>query len=119
QCARMTASDIDGVFKVYPSRCRHRGPLQEHLRRVSFSVHRFIAFMQGTGRFDPCKSPPSYQPLRDAYVEWMRRRQHSADGTLDLRARSIGQFLQWLGPQATPTRLSELTAARVEQFIIA
>jgi len=42
-------------------------------------------------------SPPSYQLLRDAYVEWMRQRQNCADGTLDLRSRSIGKFLEWLG----------------------
>jgi integrase/recombinase XerD len=119
QCARMTPADIDEFFKVYSSRCHHRGPLQRHLRRVSFSVNRFVAYLQGVGRFDSGYSPPSYQPLRDAYVEWMRQRQHSVDGTLDLRARSIGKFLEWLGPQATPTRLSELTAERVEQFIIA
>jgi site-specific recombinase XerD len=115
----MTAVDIAGFFKVYPSRCRHRGPLEGHLRQVRFSVHRFVAYLREEGRFDACDSPPFYQPLQVAYVEWMRRRQHAADGTLDLRARSIGQFLQWLGPQATATGLSELTAERVEQFFIA
>ncbi len=119
QCERVTAADIDGFLRAYPSRCRHRGPLEERLRRVSYSIHRFVAYLQGAGRFALCYLPPPYQPLRDAYVEWMRRRQHSADGTLELRARSIGKFLEWLGPQASPTRLSELTAERVEQFIIA
>jgi integrase/recombinase XerD len=119
RCARMTADDIAGFFKVYPSRCRHRGPLEGHLRRVRFSVHRFIAYLREQGRFDSCESPPLYQPLRDAYIEWMRRRQHAADGTLDVRAHSIEQFLQWLGPQATVTRLAELTVERVEQFFIA
>ena len=119
QCTRMTDAHIDEFFKVYSSSCLHRGPLQQHLRRVSFSVHRFVAYLQGTGRFDACCSPPSYQLLRDAYVEWMRQRQNCADGTLDLRSRSIGKFLEWLGPQATPVGLSKLTAHRVEQFIIA
>ncbi len=118
-CTKVTGSDIAGFFKLYPSQCRHRGPLEGHLHRVRFSVHRFVTYLQEKGRFIPCDSPPFYQPLRDAYVEWMRRRQHAGDGTLDLRARSIGQFLQWLGPQATATRLSELTADRVEQFFIA
>jgi len=119
QCVKLTAADIDGFFKVYPSRCQHRGPLQEHLRRVSFSINRFVEYLQNAGRFDECKSPPCYQPLRDAYVDWMRRHQHSADGTLDLRAHFIVRFLQWLGPQATFGRLSELNAKRVEQFFIA
>jgi integrase/recombinase XerD len=119
QCTRMTAPDIAGFFKVYPSRCRHRGPLERHLRQVRLAIHRFVAYLREQGRFDACDSPPLYQPLQVAYVEWMRRRQHAADGTLDVRARSIRKFLEWLGPQATATRLSELTAERVEQFFVA
>jgi integrase/recombinase XerD len=112
------AADIAGFFKVYPLRCRHRGPLEGHLRRVRYSVHRFVAYLREERRFDPCVTPPIYQPLRDTYLEWMRQRQHAADGTLAVRAHSIELFLQWLGPQATATGLSELTAERVEQFFI-
>lgn len=115
----VTTADIAGFLKVYPSRCRHRGPLEEHVRRVRFSVSRFLAYLREEGRFDPLASPPPYQPLRDAYLEWMRRRQHAADGTLAVRAHSIEQFLQGLGPQATAEGLGELTAERVEQFCIA
>lgn len=115
----VTDADIAGFFKVYPSRCRHRGPLEWHLRRVHFSVHRFIEYLREEGRFEFCVRPPGYQSLLDAYLGWMRQRQHAADGTLNLRAHSIKQFLQWLGPQATVTGLADLTAERVEQFFIA
>jgi site-specific recombinase XerD len=114
----VTAADITGFFKVYPFHCRHRGPLEGHLRRVHYSVNRFVAYLRAEGRFESCVMPPLYQPLRDAYLEWMRRRQHAADGTLELRAHSIDQFLQWLGPQATATGLTELTADRIERFFI-
>jgi integrase/recombinase XerD len=83
-----------------------------------FSVNRFVAYLKSVKRFDSPYSPPSYKPLQDAYVEWMRQRQHSSDGTLDLRAHSIGKFLEYLGPHATPTGLSKLTVECVEQFII-
>lgn len=115
----LTVGDIAGFLKVYPSRCRHRGPLEEHLRRVRVSVHRFVAYLGKEGQFDPRVSPAPYQPLRDAYLEWMRQHQHVADGTLAVRAHSIEQFLQWLGPQATVEGLGELSADRVEQFFIA
>ena len=29
----VTAGDLEGFFETYPSRCRNRGPLEEHLRR--------------------------------------------------------------------------------------
>jgi integrase/recombinase XerD len=119
QCKRITSADIDGFYKVYSSCCRHRGPLQKHLRYVGFSINRFIAYLQNTGRFDSCRSLPTYQCLRDAYAKWVCERQHSANGTLGLRTRYIEKFLEWLGPQATIKGLSKLTAARVEQFIIA
>jgi site-specific recombinase XerD len=115
----VTAADIAGFFKVYRLRCRHRGPLEGHLRRVRYSVHRFVTYLREKGRFDPCVTPPIYQPLLDAYLEWMRQRQHAADGTLALRAHSIEQFLRWLGPQATAPGVAELTADRIEQFFIA
>jgi len=86
---------------------------------MRFSIHRFVAYLREEGRFDPLVPPPHYQPLREAYLEWMRQNQHAADGTLKVRAHSIGQFLQWLGPQATTEGLGELNVARIEQFFIA
>lgn len=80
---------------------------------------RFVANRGAEGRFYPLVSLPLYQPIRDAYLEWMRRRQHAGDGTVKLRAHSIERFLQWLGPQATAQGLGELTAEGVEQFFIA
>jgi integrase/recombinase XerD len=52
------------------------------------------------------------------YLEWMRHYQHAADGTLQVRSHSITQFLQWLGPVATPEGLSRLTAQRIEAFFL-
>jgi len=118
-CQGLTAGDIAGFLRVYPSRCRHRGPLEEHLRHVRFSVHRFVAYLREEGRFDPLISPPLYAPIRDAYLEWMRRHQHAANGTLELRAHSIEPFLQGLGPQATAEGLAEVKAEGIEQFFIA
>jgi len=54
----------------------------------------------------------------DGYLQWMRHYQHAADGTLQVRSHSITQFLQWLGPEATPEGLSRLTAQRIEAFFL-
>jgi site-specific recombinase XerD len=48
----------------------------------------------------------------------MRDDQHAAVGTIELRSRSISQFLEWLGPQATPQGFSELTPETVERFFL-
>ena len=117
-CQRVTAADIAGFLKAYPSRCRHRGPLEAHVRVVRFSVHRFVGYLRTEGRFVPLVSSPPYQPLLDAYLEWMRHNQHAADGTLKVRAHSISKFLTWLGPQATAQALCELSSVRIEQFFI-
>ena len=115
----VTAEDLNGFFQAYPSRCRHRGPREEHVRRVRWSVNRFVQYLKRQGRFVDPAPQPIYAPLRDAYLDWMRRYQHAAPGTLERRAQSVTQFLQWLGPQATAHGLQSLTAEQVEQFFLA
>lgn len=115
----VTVEDLDGFFRTYPSRCRHRGPREEHVRRVRWSVNRFVQYLKQQDRFVDSTPPPIYAPLRDAYLDWMRRCQHAAQGTLELRAQSVTQFLQWLGPQATPRGLAGLNGEQVEQFFLA
>jgi site-specific recombinase XerD len=111
--------DLEGFFRAYPSRCRHRGSREEHVRRVRWSVNRFVQYLMRQDRFVDSAPPPIYAPLRDAYLDWMRRYQHAAPGTLELRAQSVTKFLQWLGPQATPSGLAGLNAEQVEQFFLA
>jgi site-specific recombinase XerD len=48
----------------------------------------------------------------------MRNHQHAAAGTIEVRSHSINQFLEWLGPQATPQGCLELTAETVERFFL-
>jgi integrase/recombinase XerD len=119
QLQTVAEEDLEGFFRAYPSRCRHRGPREEHVRRVRWSVNRFVQYLKRQDRFVDATRPPIYAPLRDAYLDWMRRYQHAAPGTLELRAPSVAQFLQWLGPQATPSGLAGLNAEQVEQFFLA
>ena len=56
--------------------------------------------------------------LLDSYLEWMKRYQHTAAGTLEVRAQSLTRFLRWLGPEATPEGLSTLNPAGVEGFFL-
>jgi site-specific recombinase XerD len=85
---------------------------------VRFSINRFVEYLRVSGLFDPSADIPIYQPLRDAYLHWMRERQHAAAGTIELRSHSISQFLQWLGPKATPQGCAELTAETIERFFL-
>lgn len=114
----LSSQDVNSFFKEFSLRARNRGPLDQHLSRVKFSISRFIEYLRASGLFEPLASTPIYQPLRDAYLQWMRDYQHAAAGTIELRSRSISQFLQWLGPQATPQGCLELTAETVERFFL-
>ena len=116
---KVTAIDIARFLKVYPTHCRHRSSAKEHVHRVQFSLHRFIAYLREENRYDACVSPPIYQSLLDGYLEWMSGYQHAADTTLERHGYSIKQFLKWLGSQATAKGIGDLTADRVEQFFIA
>ncbi len=114
----VTAGEIEGFFDEYASRCRNRGPLEEHLRRVRYSVNRFIECLGQEGRLVAAAPWAIYQPLLDAYVQWMRCYQHAANGTLGVRANSLIQFLHWLGRDATPRGLARLDCEKVEQFVL-
>jgi integrase/recombinase XerD len=114
----VTAEDLKDFFQTYPSRCRNRGPVEEHLRRVRHSVNRFAEYLRREGRFVALPTEASYQSLLDAYLEWMDRYQHAAPGTLELRAGSLTQFFQWLGSEATPQGLAKLNCQKVEQFFL-
>jgi len=116
---RVTAGEIEGFFDEYATRCRHRGPLEGHLRYVRHSVNRFVEYLRQEGRFvAPAATQAIYQPLLDAYLQWMRCYQHAAPATLALRAGSLAQFLRWLGPDAVPRRWARLDCEKVEQFVL-
>jgi site-specific recombinase XerD len=85
---------------------------------VGYSVNRFLAYLRESGLLDSLAPKETYQPLLDAYLQWMRHYQHAADGTLQVRSHSITQFLQWLGPEAPPEGLSRLTAQRIESLFL-
>ena len=115
----VTAKDLEEVFETYPSRCRNGGPSEERLRRVRCSVNRFAEYLRQERRLVVLPLQAIYQPLLDAYLQWMDRYQHAAPGTLERRAQSLTPFLQWLGPEATPQSLAKLNCQKVEQFFLA
>lgn len=114
----LSAEDINGFSKEYSSRVRSGEFSEYHVRRIRWSINRFIRYLRGQNLFEPSVKPAIYQPLLAAYIGWMRDYQHAAPGTLDVRAHSLGQFLQWLGPRATPEGLQKLTPETVEQFFL-
>jgi site-specific recombinase XerD len=114
----LSSQTVREFLRHYPLRARNRGPLNQHLARVQSSVNRFIKYLRSSGLFEPSANTPIYRPLRDGYLQWLREHQHAAAGTIALRSHSISQFLQWLGPQATPQGCSELSAEAVERFFL-
>ena len=114
----ITTRDVKASFKAYSLQCQKTGAREKHVRRVSYSVNRFLHYLRESGLLDLLPHQEIYHPLLDAYLKWMRRYQHASEGTLKLRSHSIAQFLRWLGPEATPEGLSGLTAERIEDFFI-
>ena len=114
----LSSRDIAGFFKAYPLLCRRRGVLEGHVRRVRYSVNRFLDYLRDSGLFDPSSGQEIYQPLLDAYLKWMCHYQHASEGTLEVRCHSITQFLKWLGSDAIPEGLLRLSSDRIEEFFI-
>ena len=77
-----------------------------------------LSFVDRSGLLDSLPQQQIYQPLLDAYLQWMRHYQHASDGTLQVRSHSITQFLQWLSTEATPEGLFKLTAERIEKSFL-
>lgn len=108
------SKDIAGFFNAY-SLLGWRGG---HIRRVGHSINRFLEYLRESGFLGPSSEQVIYQPLLDAYLNWMRHYQHASEGTLGVRGHSISQFLEWLGPDATLEGLSKLSSDRIEDFFI-
>ena len=114
----LSSRDVAGFFKAYSLLCQRRGALEGQVRRVRYSVNRFLDYLSDSGLFNPSSGQEIYQPLLDAYLKWMRYYQHASEGTVGVRCHSILRFLEWLGPEATPAGLSGLTSERIEDFFI-
>ena len=116
----LSSKDIAGFFKAYSLLCRRRGGLEGHVRRVRYSVNRFLDYLRESGLFLPSSSSGQeiYQFFLEAYLNWMRHYQYASEGTLGVRCHSISQFLEWLGPDATLEGLSKLSSDRIEDFFI-
>ena len=114
----LSREDVEGFLAAYPFRCRNRGSLEGHIKRVGQSVNRFVGFLSHRKLYDPLPDSPVYQPLLNGYLTWMREHQHASEGTLGLRRHSITKFLESLGERATAEALSELSATRIELFFL-
>ena len=111
----LRSRDIAGFFKAYSLLCQR---LEGHVRRVRYSINRFLDYLRESGLLDPSSEQEIYQPLLEAYLKWMRHYQHVSEGTLGVRCHSTRRFLEWLGAEATPDGLLRLTSGRIEDFFI-
>ncbi len=114
----LSLRDIAGFLKAYPLLCRRQGAVQGRVRRVRYSINRFLDYLGESRLLDPSSGQQIYQPLMDAYLKWMRDYQHASEGTLGVRCHSTLRFLEWLGPDATSEGLSKLSSDRIENFFI-
>lgn len=106
----ISSEDVAGFFAL--------GRGQAHIRRVRYSVNRFVECLTEAERFASSRQREVYQTLLGAYMEWMRNYQHAATGTIEVRRHSLAQFLMWLGPKATVQGISRLNPETVESFFL-
>ena len=113
----LNSVDIWRLIRGHISRCKHSRPGAEYCRRVAFSIHRFMEYLQERGLVDTpdyCTTP--YQTVIDEYIKWLKDYHNSAPGTLMLRKQYLGQFLDWLG--AGSITLLTLSADQIETFFL-
>jgi len=114
----ISIKEVKTLFKGHSHHCLKTGSSDTDIRRAGYSINRFIQYLRESGHPDLLQEQDIYKPVLDAYINWMRHYKHASDGTLGVRIHSLKQFLQWLGPEATPAGLAKLTADRVEGFFL-
>ena len=115
---RLSAKQVNAFLKAYPSQAKNRGAIEQHVRRIRWSINRFVQYLQQLGCFDQPAKPEIYQSVLTDYLQWMHNCRDAVTGTLDVRRHSLSQFLKWLGPKATYQGLAELTPETIEQFFL-
>jgi len=59
----VSSRGIDGFLKAYSLLCKRRGRLEEHVRRVRYSINRFLDYLRDSGLLAPLSGQEIYQPL--------------------------------------------------------
>lgn len=114
----ISSKDVDTFLRRYPLTLAARERGKTHIRYIRFSVNRFVEYLREEELFDPLPKLEIYQPVLDAYLEWMRTYQHAASETVEVRRHLLTQFLKWLGPKANVQALSKLNSEEVERFFL-
>ena len=115
----ISSKDVDTFLSKYPLTLEARERGKTHIRYIRFSVNRFVEYLREEELFDPLPKLEIYQPLLDAYLEWIRTYQHAASETVEVRRHLLTQFLKWLGPKgANVQALSTLNSEEVERFFL-
>ena len=114
----VSSLDVDDFFKNYFLPCHKRAISTHHLKSIHYALNRFVAYLKELDCFIDEKRVPLYQSLLDAYLSWLKRYQHLAAGSIELRRHSITHLFSWLGPQATLEGLSKLTSPQIETFFL-
>ena len=112
------ANEVDAFFKAYPKYARNRGSLEKHVRRLQWSIHRFIEYLKQLGRFEGQSQQPVFAGILEDYLLWMHDYHHVAPGTLGIRRHSVSEYLKWLGDKATYQGVAQLTPDQVEQYFL-
>ena len=114
----ISSKDVDAFLRKYPSTLAARERGKTHIRYVRFSVNRFVEYLREVELFDPLIKLETYQPLLDAYLEWIRTYKGAAAETIEIRRHLLTQFLKWLGPRSNVQALSKMNSEEVEQFFL-
>ncbi|MHA2407612.1 MAG: site-specific integrase [Candidatus Ranarchaeia archaeon] len=85
--------------------------------RVASSVHRFMKYLQESELVESTNNHKApHMDLLDDYIKWMKDYHNLAPGSLILRRKYLVQFLNYLGADSTPERLSLLSSEKIQNF---
>ena len=104
--SRVCPKDVDGFLHVRPG------------YGVRTAIRRLVSYLEKRGLYDCAISPPIYQPVLDAYTEWLRGYRHAAENTIRINLEHAREFLDGLGPQATAKGLASLTVSQIQDFCL-
>jgi len=86
-CECLSPKDIDDFFNAYPLRCRRRATLEGHIRRLRYSVNRFLDYLRDLGFLILHPGRRSISPFwmhisSGCAITSMLRREHSMFGAI-------------------------------------
>lgn len=115
----LNSNNIDLFINEYISKRKDRRKKTSSHDGVSCSIHRFIDYLQEKELIEVSKTQPfTHHFFVDEYLEWMKTSRNLVPKTLKLRCYHLIHFLDWLGNDSVPYKLSKLSPEEIQNYFV-